>query len=97
MGEDGTARIWDLRGSSEQYLVQNEDPIHCGCLHPINNREVFIGDESGRVLVWDLLMNKISSITEVSVNSPIQTIGVSPKSPNLIAVANLNGLLALYK
>lgn len=54
-GEDCMARIWDLRGHSQQCqrLFQVNAPITCMCLHP-NQSTLIVGDQSGTIHVWDL-------------------------------------------
>ncbi|XP_041378984.1 LOW QUALITY PROTEIN: target of rapamycin complex subunit lst8-like [Gigantopelta aegis] len=54
-GEDCMARIWDLRGQSQQCqrLFQVTSPVNCMCLHP-TKATLIVGDQSGTVHVWDL-------------------------------------------
>lgn len=54
-GEDCTAKIWDLRGRTQQCqrLFQVNAPVTCMCLHP-NQATLMVGDQSGTIHVWDL-------------------------------------------
>lgn len=54
-GEDGRARIWDLRSRSNQAIKMFEvqAPITCVALHP-NQGELFVGDQNGIIYRWDL-------------------------------------------
>jgi len=61
-GEDGRARIWDLRSKSNQCPKSFDtrqgsgstlSPINCAVLHP-NQVELFIGDQNGIIYRWDL-------------------------------------------
>ncbi len=54
-GEDGTAKVWDLRMNSLQCqrVYQAGHPVNSVKLHP-NQQELLIGDQSGAVHVWNL-------------------------------------------
>ncbi|KAH6943691.1 hypothetical protein HPB50_025613 [Hyalomma asiaticum] len=57
-GEDFSARIWDSRARAQtcQRVFETNAPVNCACLHP-NQCELFIGDQSGSIYIWDLRNN----------------------------------------
>ena len=63
LGEDSSARIWDLRSRNLQCqrLFQMKSPVNCVCLHP-NQGELFIGDQSGALHIWDIKSEKSEKI-----------------------------------
>lgn len=54
-GEDFSAKIWDIRMRNLQCqrIFQVNTPVNCVCLHP-NQVELFVGDQSGTIHLWDL-------------------------------------------
>lgn len=54
-GEDGRARIWDLRTRNLTCpkAFETHSPVTCIALHP-NQVELFVGDQSGVIHRWDL-------------------------------------------
>ncbi|XP_064406213.1 target of rapamycin complex subunit lst8-like [Halichondria panicea] len=72
-GEDCMARIWDLRGRSQQCqrLFQVNAPVTCMCLHP-NQATLIVGDQSGTIHVWDLSTDhneQLIPIPDVAIHS----------------------------
>ena len=65
-GEDGNARIWDLRiaATSElqcQRVYKIGTSINCVFLHP-NQAELVLGDQLGTVHLWDLNTDSVEKI-----------------------------------
>mmetsp|Transcript_29857 Transcript_29857/g.77064 ORF Transcript_29857/g.77064 Transcript_29857/m.77064 type:complete len:325 (-) Transcript_29857:277-1251(-) len=56
-GEDGSAKVWDLRATKNQTSFNINEPITSATLHP-NQVHIFIGDQSGRITVWDVRSSK---------------------------------------
>ncbi|ENN77719.1 target of rapamycin complex subunit lst8 isoform X2 [Dendroctonus ponderosae] len=94
-GEDGRARIWDLRSKSNQCPKSfdtrhgtgtNLSPINCAVLHP-NQIELFMGDQNGRIYRWDLRTDhNVQLIPENDVM--ILGIDISPNSAQMASVNN---------
>lgn len=87
-GEDGTARIWDMRSRNQkcQRLFQAQAPINCVCLHP-NQGELIVGDQSGTIHIWDLK----SDHTEQLIPEPdasIMSVHIDPEGVYMAAVNN---------
>ncbi|KAK1793888.1 hypothetical protein P4O66_010806, partial [Electrophorus voltai] len=85
-GEDCMARIWDLRSRNLQCqrIFQVNAPINCVCLHP-NQAELFVGDQSGVIHIWDLKTDHNEQLIpepEVSVNS----VHIDPDASYMAAV-----------
>lgn len=65
-GEDGNARIWDLRIASTnelqcQRVYKIGTSINCVFLHP-NQAELILGDQLGTVHLWDLNNDSIDKL-----------------------------------
>lgn len=62
-GEDGTARIWDLRANTtnSQKLHQAHCPLSSACLHP-NQTNLMFSDQNGTIFIWDLRVDKTLKI-----------------------------------
>lgn len=62
-GEDGRARIWDVRSRNNSCpkIFEVQSPITCVCLHP-NQVELFVGDQNGVIYRWDLRTNNYEEL-----------------------------------
>ncbi|XP_056020358.1 target of rapamycin complex subunit lst8-like isoform X2 [Ostrea edulis] len=87
-GEDNTVRIWDLRTRSLQCqrIFQANAPVNCVCLHP-NQGEIFVGDQSGRIHIWDLKKDSSESLTPQK-DASIQSISIDPMGTMMAAINN---------
>ena len=88
-GEDGRCRIWDLRvrNATNQRQHDVESPINTCQLHP-NQTEIYIGDQSGRILLFDLRKDeKILRSTKVD-DVSILNLSIDPDGTCLAAVDN---------
>lgn len=96
VGEDGFARIWDIRSKLQkpQRLFEVEAPINCASLHP-NNSVLFVGDQAGTMHIWDLRMNENDQKVPESECS-IQSVNVCPNGKSVAAVSN-KGVLYIWK
>ncbi|CAD5117660.1 DgyrCDS6412 [Dimorphilus gyrociliatus] len=92
VGEDGFARIWDVRSKLQkpQKMFEINVPINCASLHP-NTSILFIGDQSGTMHTWDLRMNENDQIVPEPECS-IQSIHVCPNGKYVAAVSNRGAL-----
>jgi len=87
-GEDCSVRIWDLRQRNFQCqrFLAFSSPINCVALHP-NQTELYIGDQSGMIHIWDLQADKSEQI-EVDYDISIQDISIESEGNHLAAVDN---------
>lgn len=87
-GEDNSARIWDLRSRNLQCqrIFQVNAPVNCICLHP-NQGELFIGDQSGSIHIWDLKTDKNEHLIP-DADASIQSISIDPMGTMMAAVTN---------
>ena len=58
--------------------------INCATLHP-NQAEIYFGDQSGRVRIWDLLENNVRELYAEENEIPISSIAISNNRKMLIA------------
>jgi G protein beta subunit-like protein len=87
-GEDNSARIWDLRSRNLQCqrIFQVNSPVNTIVLHP-NQAELFIGDQSGIIHIWDLKTdNNVQEIPEP--DAMIQSVSIDPDGTLMAAVNN---------
>uniref|UniRef100_A0A1I8GH71 Target of rapamycin complex subunit lst8 n=1 Tax=Macrostomum lignano TaxID=282301 RepID=A0A1I8GH71_9PLAT len=92
-GEDCVCRVWDLRharggqgGNPCSRLFQVNGPITSVCLHP-NQIELFVGDATGAVHIWDLRSNQSCSLVP-DLDARIQSVAVNQAGTHLAALAN---------
>ncbi|KAL1497225.1 hypothetical protein ABEB36_008221 [Hypothenemus hampei] len=94
-GEDGRARIWDIRSKNAQCPKSfdtcqgsgaNLSPINCAVLHP-NQVELFIGDQGGTIYRWDLRSDNIEQFIPEN-DVMILSIDISPDSTQMASVNN---------
>ncbi|XP_064477968.1 target of rapamycin complex subunit lst8-like [Ornithodoros turicata] len=87
-GEDFSARIWDTRTRTAtcQRMFETNAPVNCACLHP-NQCELFIGDQSGVVYVWDLRSNHSEQLVLES-DVSVQHLDVDAMGQYLVAIDN---------
>jgi len=50
--------------------------VNCAVLHP-NQGEIFFGDQSGRVRIWDLTENSCKELYVDSKEEPFRSIAIS--------------------
>jgi len=96
--EDGSAKIWDLRQSTQPTRTcqnLNKTAINTAILHP-NQAEIITGDENGIIRIWDLTSNTCSQEIIPESNIPIRSISISQNAQILTAVNN-NGNCYLWK
>jgi len=87
-GEDSTARIWDIRSRNLQCqrLFQMKAPVNTVCLHP-NQGELFIGDQSGALHIWDIKSDKNEKMVPEP-GAAFQSISIDPEGNYLAAINN---------
>ncbi|ELU05495.1 hypothetical protein CAPTEDRAFT_165576 [Capitella teleta] len=87
-GEDNSARLWDLRSRNLQCqrIFQVNAPVNCVCLHP-NQGELFVGDQSGAIHIWDLKTDHNEQLTPEP-DAAIQSISIDPEATYMAAVNN---------
>lgn len=94
-GEDCMARVWDLRSRNLQCqkLYNTHQPIGTVCLHP-NQIEIYVGDQSGAIHVWDLRMQQNDPQTKpifyksTETDVSIQNIHIDSEGTYVAAVDN---------
>lgn len=87
-GEDCSARIWDIRSRNLQCqrIFQATTPVNCVSLHP-NQSELYIGDQSGIIHIWDLKTNKNEQLIPEA-DTSIQHITINADGTYMAAVNN---------
>jgi WD40 repeat protein len=87
-GEDGYARVWDMRSQNYQcqkmYLAKN--PVNCAALHP-NQTEIYLGDQGGVIYIWDLRSSNYRKM-QVDNDIAINHLSIEPYGNCLAAVDN---------
>eukprot|EP01084_Bolivina_argentea_P125775 222792_1 len=85
--EDGSIKIWDLRapGCQRNYICKS--PVHALALHP-NQAELISGDQSGRMMIWDLTASKSTNMPLGSNSHPIQSISVATDASIIVGATN---------
>ncbi|KAB7497674.1 Target of rapamycin complex subunit lst8 [Armadillidium nasatum] len=89
-GEDGTAKIWDLRSKNLHIskIFKVDTPVNCVCLHP-NQVDMFVGDQAGVIHIWDVnSTNNENDPLVPDVNASIQHLAVDAKGMFLAAITN---------
>jgi len=97
--EDGTIRVWDLRTQGCTHCHENEgtfvrNAVFSVDIHP-NQVELIAGDSQGRVLVWDLVANKVRRTLIPEEGVPVRSVRASPDGRVLVC-ANHNGKCYVY-
>ncbi|PIK49498.1 putative target of rapamycin complex subunit lst8 [Apostichopus japonicus] len=87
-GDDCSARIWDLRSRTLhcQKIFQVNAPVNTVALHP-NQGELFVGDQSGTVYVWDIRSTRNEQLVPEE-GASIQSIAINSDASLLTAVNN---------
>ena len=87
--EDGLVKIWDMRARGAQQEYNAHSPVNTVTLHP-NQREIIIGDQSGRVLVWDLMANDCHRelVPEEGDMPAIRSVVMCPDGSKMLAANN---------
>ncbi|KAI6219184.1 Target of rapamycin complex subunit LST8 [Aphelenchoides fujianensis] len=97
-GEDGMAKIWDLRANpmscqrifpsaSLPRLLVNT-PVHCVALHP-NQIELIVADSTGALYLWDLRSDRDDSLlTEVELSEYVVHVEIDQTGRQCAAVTN---------
>lgn len=62
--------------------------VNCAVLHP-NQGEIFFGDQSGRVRIWDLTENNCKELYVDSKEEPFRSIAISQSAKKLVAGNNI--------
>jgi len=88
--EDGTIRVWDCRANKCQLCYHNHGmfdqvPVHSVDLHP-NQVELIAGDNQGRVLVWDLVANRVRRTLIPEQGVPVRSVCVAPDAKVVVCV-----------
>lgn len=88
-GEDATVKVWDLRMRNLQCSrsYQAHAPVNSVKLHP-NQQELLIGDQSGRVHVWNLGTDASESCLPEP-GASVQHVDIDPKGQMISAITNL--------
>jgi len=86
--EDGSCRIWDIRSPAGKcqrvHTLEKKTSINTAILHP-NQGEIFLGDQSGFIYIWDLSANKCRVWHQPDGKTPIRSIAVASDATNLVA------------
>lgn len=87
-GEDGTAKIWDLRMRNLQCqrIFQANAPVNSVTLHP-NQHELIVGDQNGAVHIWNLRADASEAHTPEP-GSSIQCVTIDNQGKSMAAVTN---------
>jgi len=92
--EDGTMCIWDRRSEKCELTYENNGffdrtAVHSADLHP-NQVELIAGDNHGKVLVWDLIGNRIRRTLIPEEGVPVRSVSISPDGRTVVC-ANHGG------
>jgi G protein beta subunit-like protein len=93
--EDGTVKIWDIRGPGHQRNYASKAGINALALHP-NQGEIISGDEDGYIRVWDLTTNSCSYELVPDGKCAIRSITVASDA-SLVLAANNRGTVYAWK
>jgi G protein beta subunit-like protein len=98
--EDGTIRVWDSRSQKCQLCYENtgglvgRTAVHSVDLHP-NQVELVAGDDQGKVLVWDLTMNRARRTLIPEEGVPVRSVCTAPDAKVMIS-ANHEGTCHVF-
>jgi len=96
--EDGSCRIWDiksLQGKCQRvHTLKNKPSINTAVLHP-NQAEIFLGDQSGFIHVWDLSTNTCNVWHQPEGRTPVRSITISVDAMYIVAATD-RGTLYVY-
>ena len=100
-GLDGLLTVWDMAsGTKTAQYSEHSLGIFGISLEPNGNRLVSTSDQEGKMLVWDMTTEKISTL-RVGTGIPLE-LTYSPKSVNtpsageVMAISGYNGLVRLH-
>ena len=86
--EDGTLKVFDFKAVGFMRNFDNNGVmINSAVLHP-NQGEIYFGDQSGRVRVWDLTENCARELYAEEEEVPISSIAISRDAKKLVAGTN---------
>lgn len=85
--EDGTIKIWDMRGPSCQRDYFHKGAVNTVVLHP-NQGELISGDQNGSIKIWDLTANTCSHELVPDEGVPIRSLSVAADGSMLVACNN---------
>jgi len=89
--EDGSCRIWDIHSVQGKchrvHTLKNKPSINTAVLHP-NQAEIFLGDQSGFIHVWDLTTNKCNVWHQPEGRTPIRSITIAVDATYLVAATD---------
>jgi|EP00927_Polykrikos_kofoidii_P055751 G protein beta subunit-like protein len=91
--EDGTIRVWDSRSKNCQLSYENigvfeKTAVHSVDLHP-NQIELIAGDTQGKVLVWDLVANRIRRTLIPEEGVPVRSVCIAPDGRTVVCANHL--------
>uniref|UniRef100_A0A0N4Z9Y0 Target of rapamycin complex subunit lst8 n=1 Tax=Parastrongyloides trichosuri TaxID=131310 RepID=A0A0N4Z9Y0_PARTI len=90
-GEDGIAKIWDIRANkySCEKAYQMPSPLNGLCLHP-NQNDLIVADAQGVIYIWDLGQDVDStvSINELDITEFFNHVQVDSTGTQVCAVSN---------
>ena len=83
--EDGTLKIFDFKAVGFMRNFDNNGVmINTAVLHP-NQGDIYFGDQSGRVRIWDLTENSARELYSEDEEVPISSIAISKDAKRLVA------------
>lgn len=83
--EDGTLKIFDFKASGYMRNFSNNGiMVNTAILHP-NQVEIYFGDQSGRIWVWDLTTNSVKEHFDDAENIGIRTLAITSDASKLVA------------
>ena len=78
-------KIFDFKASGYmRNCTNNGVMVNAAILHP-NQVEVFFGDQSGRIRIWDLTTNSVRDFFEDSENIGIRSLVMASDASKLVA------------
>ena len=88
-GEDQITRIWDLRArkNQSQRMQKSISSINTVKLH-LSQTDLFIGQQSGHIEVWDIRTNNVLKIQLPLHDSSVQCLTLNPMHDLLAAIDN---------
>lgn len=98
--EDGTLRIWDRRAQKCQMTYENAGQLEMIAINAMDvlpsQVEFLAGDAEGKLLLFDLMVNKVRKTFTVGEGIPIGSLSVAP-SGGLVMCGTHDGTCHLWK
>eukprot|EP00040_Diaphanoeca_grandis_P044602 m.12906 g.12906 ORF g.12906 m.12906 type:complete len:301 (+) comp9501_c0_seq1:125-1027(+) len=94
-GDDETVKIYDLRSTDHTLTFSHTAPVTSVALHP-NQLELISGDESGKIVRWDLRANQCTEHLIPALDVAVRSVAVS-NDGQFVAAVNNEGNCYIWK